>query len=629
MKKLTLSLLIGSALLAQGAQAADQQRAISYFTSWSSNEFTAEHLKQSKMDTFMLSFGRWDTAGNISTSDELLKSDYAPEHMAPTYIAWTQAKFANPNTKMMLAFGGETFEYMWSDLASETNREKIAQGIVNLLNTGFPVYKKNMQPSEMVGECVTTEWNGNCDMTRYQRAGTVYLDGIDFDYEKRARLTPEENDHLLKLAQRVKALLGANSNKILSLTTYHVGADPVSCLENKTPDCSFSGGSIHFGEVLNLLQQSKGVFDFYNVMAYDAGHNFKYDVAMRNYANAVGDKSKVVMGQTINSQWGEGDIRWVETRANNVARAEWQAANNYGGFFVWTLGRNDQEMRINDQIAYVAEMKDAADRGNGGVINQAPIAHARYPAVITGASDYVELDGSASSDPEGSALTYKWEQVSGPAVTLMNSDQVKASFSLNSPAQDQTLRFRLTVNDGARDSAPFEFNIQHKAQSDEVVDQAPIANITATPKELKEGRVILDGSASYDPEQAQLTYKWEQIAGTPVQLNQADSVQASFDLGKTAQSENLQFRLTVNDGKQNSLPSVVSIQHLATQEEQPGQNAGWELGKVYRAGDKVQGRDGNTYECRADHGRNGWCGLASAYEPGMGWAWQEAWTLAK
>lgn len=723
MKKLTLPLLIGTALLALGAQAADQQRAISYFTSWGASDFTAEHLKQSKMDTLMLSFGRWDTAGNISTSDALLKNDYSRDYMEPTYIAWTQTKLANPNMKMLLAFGGETFEYMWSDLASAANRETIAQGLVKLLNTGFPVYKKNLKPEEMVGDCLAHDYSGSgaCDMKSYQRAGTVYLDGIDFDYEKSARLTPEENDHLLKLAQRVKTLLGTNSNKILSLTTYHVGADPVSCLENKTSDCSFSGGSIHFGEVLNLLQQSKGVFDFYNVMAYDAGQNFKYDVAMRNYANAVGDASKIVLGQTINDQWGEGDIRWVESREKNVARAEWQAANNYGGFFVWTLGSNNQQLSVKDQVAYVAEMKDAADRGNGGAINQAPVAQASYPAVVIGASDHVELDGSASYDHEGSPLTYKWEQVSGPEVTLMNSDQAKAFFSLNSPMQDQTLRFRLTVNDGSRDSAPLEFNIQHKAEqvvpnqppvavvnapkeaivgrvdlngegsydaegatlsyhweqtagtpvtlmdankahayftlnksnADEVLqftltvndgeldsvpaafsikhkaqnDLAPTASITATPKELKEGRVTLNGSASSGPEGAKLTYKWEQIAGTPVQLNNADRVQASFDLGKTAEPEILQFRLTVNDGKQDSAPSVVIILHHAT--SGPGQNADWELGKAYKAGDKVQGRDGNTYECRADNGRNGWCGLASAYEPGVGWAWQEAWTIAK
>lgn len=382
MKKLILPLLISGALLSQSALATQSQRAVSYLTSWGGiSADSVETLKEATANTLLLSFGSWDAQGNISSSDNIIAMPtYDPWFIqASAYSAWTQLKLAQPNKKMMVAFGGETYEAMWAYLATPQTRESLAQNLVKLLNTNFPVYKKNLKPEEMVGECLYANWEGKCDMAVNQLAGTVQLDGIDFDFEKSARLTPEENDNLLDLAKRVRELLGASSGKkLISLTTYNVGADPESCQSNQvTENCSFveAGRSSHHGEVLPLLNKGKNTFDFFNVMAYDAGSNFKYDVAMANYARAVGNKNKIVLGQTINSQWGPNG-RFAESRQNNVNRAGWQAENGYGGFFVWTLGANDQQQSLSHQVDYFNEMKQRADQmfndGNHGPDNVAP-----------------------------------------------------------------------------------------------------------------------------------------------------------------------------------------------------------------------------------------------------------------
>jgi alpha-tubulin suppressor-like RCC1 family protein len=77
----------------------------------------------------------------------------------------------------------------------------------------------------------------------------------------------------------------------------------------------------------------------------------------------------------------------------------------------------------------------------------------RLPDPVPGANKdagigtLVSLDGSASSDPDGDPLTFKWEQVSGPSVVISNSTSAVATFT---PSVAGIYVFKLTVNDGRR-----------------------------------------------------------------------------------------------------------------------------------------------------------------------------------
>src|SRR5262245_24780877 len=52
---------------------------------------------------------------------------------------------------------------------------------------------------------------------------------------------------------------------------------------------------------------------------------------------------------------------------------------------------------------------------------------------------------------------------------------------------------------------------------------------------------------------------------------------------------------------------------------------GWTL-RPYRPGERVM-VEGNLYACKP-WPYNGWCGIGDAYEPGVGWAWRDAWIEA-
>ena len=78
--------------------------------------------------------------------------------------------------------------------------------------------------------------------------------------------------------------------------------------------------------------------------------------------------------------------------------------------------------------------------------NGQPIADAGVDQTVM-VDELVTLDGSASSDPEGTPLTFAWAQIAGPAVTLTGADTDMPTFTAPTVADDTVLTFELTVTD--------------------------------------------------------------------------------------------------------------------------------------------------------------------------------------
>ena len=104
----------------------------------------------------------------------------------------------------------------------------------------------------------------------------------------------------------------------------------------------------------------------------------------------------------------------------------------------------------------------------------APEADAGGDRSVMRGSD-VTVDGTASSDSDGSIVSFAWTQTAGPTVTLTNADQTQLSFTAPNLADPTDLEFELTVtnNDGlsASDSVtitvvPQTFSISVAASTD-------------------------------------------------------------------------------------------------------------------------------------------------------------------
>jgi LmbE family N-acetylglucosaminyl deacetylase len=126
-----------------------------------------------------------------------------------------------------------------------------------------------------------------------------------------------------------------------------------------------------------------------------------------------------------------------------TANLKWRAINAHGSQGGAGLGSYIGQFVHKDEWFFTARATGA---------NRPPVPNAGTDRTgSAGAS--VQLNGSASFDPEGSALSYQWRQTSGPSVTLSSASAAQPSFTVPAATTTATVfAFELKVSDGTSTS---------------------------------------------------------------------------------------------------------------------------------------------------------------------------------
>lgn len=136
----------------------------------------------------------------------------------------------------------------------------------------------------------------------------------------------------------------------------------------------------------------------------------------------------------------------------------------------------------------------------------------------------VTLDGSGSSDPEEAQLSFTWSINESPSGSSAGIDNPMSEILSFTPDVDGIYQLSLMVSDG------------ENSDTDEVIvtvrSNPPVASIGEENMEVVVGKeVMLDGSASNDPDNDDLTFQWnfESVPeGSNAMINDSQSEMATF-----------------------------------------------------------------------------------------------------
>lgn len=167
--------------------------------------------------------------------------------------------------------------------------------------------------------------------------------------------------------------------------------------------------------------------------------------------------------------------------------------------------------------------------------NDAPIADAGRDQLGVAAGT-VTLDGSASYDPDGDAITLQWDQVSGPSVSLTGKNESRATFT---GTEGQTYSFRLTVKD-----ALGLMSLARTTVSVREVPKAAITKFAANPSRIRSG------------ESATLT--WTVQNADSVEISGIGSVNSSAGSIQVSPTVTTTYRLTAK-GKAGDVTDTVQV----------------------------------------------------------------------
>ncbi len=184
--------------------------------------------------------------------------------------------------------------------------------------------------------------------------------------------------------------------------------------------------------------------------------------------------------------------------------------------------------------------------------NEKPVANAGFDQTVSN-GDRVILDGSRSSDPNGSIITFDWalqQKPDGSQAELNNPTSPNPDFLIDQPG---TYAVKLTVSDSnQQNSDPDQVHIS-------TTNSPPVADAGSDQTTQLNQTITLDGTGSGDVDGDALGYLWEltrKPANSQAMLSDETAPRPTLDIDQTGEYV---VTLRVNDGQVDSEADLVTI----------------------------------------------------------------------
>jgi carbonic anhydrase len=239
---------------------------------------------------------------------------------------------------------------------------------------------------------------------------------------------------------------------------------------------------------------------------------------------------------------GDLTYRWQQTGGPAV---ELNGADTATPSFI---GPKDAELLEFTLVVNDGEADSEADKINVHLV-RSPAPRIDTESLISAQrGETVKLNASQTITSD-LPTSVEWRQTHGPAVTLDNANSLTPSFT--APSESGHLIFEVTIRDNedgeGKDSVTVEIN-----------NRPPIARASTAHDQVTPGsKVSLSARGSQDPEGDTLVYRWKQVLGSEVTLENVDTSSPYFSAPSFA--DHLVFSLSVSDGEFTSHQSKVHV----------------------------------------------------------------------
>ena len=191
---------------------------------------------------------------------------------------------------------------------------------------------------------------------------------------------------------------------------------------------------------------------------------------------------------------------------SNAGAAATTATGLVQGSYVFTL-------KVTDNAGATASSSVTVTVNAAAVVaNQYPSANAGANKTITLPST-LTLDASASYDPDGSIVKYRWTETSGPVGPLMTTRDSKTTDVTGLVAGTYIFILQVTDNGGLEASAAVTITVNAASTTTVQQNKLPVPTAGADKTITLPSGLTLDASGSYDPDGTIASYRWTETSG--------------------------------------------------------------------------------------------------------------------